>query len=55
LTLADDVIDEPEAHTPELTLEAEGGGSQADGSYQSITDERIEEGSDDIKADEPEK
>ena len=55
LTLADDVIDESEAHTPELTLEAEGGDTQADGSYQSITDERIEEGSDDIKADEPEK
>ncbi|WP_282057623.1 FliH/SctL family protein [Lentibacter algarum] len=55
LILADDVFDEPEAHTPELSLEALDEGQQVDRSDETIKDEPTEEGLDDITADEPEK
>jgi flagellar assembly protein FliH len=55
LTLADDVLDEPEAHTSELSLEALDEGQQVDRSDETIKDEPTEEGLDDITADEPEK
>jgi len=55
LTLADDVVDEPETHTPEVSLEAVDEKQPADGADQAINDELIEESLDDIIADEPEK
>lgn len=55
LTLADDVVDEPETHTPEVSLEAVDENQPADGADQAINDEFIEESLDDIIADRPEK
>lgn len=55
LTLADDVVDEPETHTPEVSLEAVDENQPADGADQAINDELIEESLDDIIADQPEK
>jgi flagellar assembly protein FliH len=55
LTLADDVVDEPETHTPEVSLEAVDEDQPADGADQAINDELIEENLDDIISDEPEK
>ena len=55
LTLADDVVDEPETHTPEVSLEAVDENQPADGADQAINDEPIEESLDDIIADQPEK
>ena len=55
LTLADDVVDEPETHTPEVSLEAVDEKQPADGADQAINDELIEESLDDIIADQPEK
>ena len=55
LTLADDVVDEPETHTPEVSLEAVDENQLADGADQALNDELIEESLDDIIADEPEK
>ena len=55
LTLADDVVDEPETHTPEVSLEAVDENQPADGADQAINDEFIEESLDDIIADQPEK
>ena len=55
LTLADDVVDEPETHTPEVSLEAVDENQPADGADQALNDELIEESLDDIIADQPEK
>ena len=55
LTLADDVVDEPETHTPEVSLEAVDENQLADGADQALNDELIEESLDDIIADQPEK
>ena len=55
LTLADDVVDEPETHTPEVSLEAVDENQPADGADQAINDELIEESLDEIIADQPEK
>jgi flagellar assembly protein FliH len=54
LTLADDVFDEPEAHTPALSLDTLDEGQQVDRSDETIKDEPTEEGLDDITADQPE-